>query len=59
MLAMLAMRSEEFHKSAEGFMENDASERGDFWAGCGRLWIWQELHYGYNQRYWIDPEIID
>ena len=35
-------RAEDFHKSAEGFKEKIASESGDFWVGCGRLWIYQQ-----------------
>ena len=34
------MLAEDFLKSAEGFMEKNASDSGDFRAGCGRLWIY-------------------
>ena len=69
------MLAEDFHKSAEGFMEKNVSESGDFGAGCGRLWIYQQnvnlFKYKENrcntlnestvteQRLWLYPEILD
>ena len=41
-MSVRAMLGEDFHKSAEGFMEKNASESGDFWAGCRRIWIYQQ-----------------
>ena len=36
------MLAEDIHKSVEDFMEKNASEGGDFLAGCGRPWIYQQ-----------------
>ena len=74
-MSVRAMLAEDFHKSVEGFMEKNASESGDFGAGCGRLWIYQQNvnlsafgQWGIaitNHGLWIvhrsriDPHIVD